>query len=85
MANEAPQAGTLATMFEASGTVRSRLLAEGVDTLTRWPSEKAQACRSVKAMAMSSTALILMAEWWCPDWTCPRSLKIDLMRAEVLF
>ena len=74
--------GTLGALWEDQKLLRRRVKEEK-SCMTRWLSDNAINVASVKAMVLNETALVCMAEWWCPRIEYPKAISIDLMRAEV--
>lgn len=79
---EGVEVGLLGAMWEDQKLLRRRVKDER-SCMTRWLNDKAINVASVKAMVLNETALVCMAEWWCPQIEYPKAINIDLMRAEV--
>lgn len=73
----------LASMLEEDKTIRTRLIAE--NRFTRWLKPEAVGIKSVKAMTLNSTALEIVAKWWCPQFTHTTALRIGMVRPQVLW
>ncbi len=73
----------LASMLEDDKSIRNRLVAE--NRFTRWLKPEAVGIKSVKAMCLNSTALIIMAKWWCPQFSDTTALRIGMVRPQVLW
>lgn len=78
-----PAPGRLAEAFEEKKCLRRRAKDEEYPHMTRWLNRQATNVASVKAMALNSTALECVAEWWCPTIPYPKAVPIDLLRREV--
>ena len=81
--------GVLAHLFEQEPSLRARMQDKKFPHLTRWltlPGDKNQLAigvPSVKAMGMNAKALELMAQWYVPHQSFPKTIPIDVMRREV--
>ena len=79
---EVGEIGLLGSLWEDKKLLRRRVKEER-SCMTRWLNDKAINVASVKAMVLNETALVCMAEWWCPRIPYPKAINIDSLRAEV--
>ena len=62
---------------------RKRMLK--TDLLIAWPSPKVMGvCRSPDALRMNADLLMLIADFWCPQWTAPTMIPVDFAKEEVM-
>lgn len=74
--------GELAAAWESIRLLRRRVKDDKAPYITRWLNPKAINVASVKAMVMNETALVAIAEWWCPTVDYPKAIPIDYLREE---
>lgn len=73
-------AGPLAPLLENRKVIRNRLLKDS--QMTAWLNPRAVGVKSVKAMALNSEALEVVASWWCPNFPVATALRIGYVRPE---
>ncbi len=80
--------GTLAKLWEKEMPLRQRMHDAEFPHLTRWVRNNktgafAIGVSSVKAMALNTKVLEVMAHWYCPVQKFPKALPVDILRREV--
>ena len=71
-------------MWEANRVIRARLREDNHSgRLVRWPSPELVGKPSMTAIAMNANALVLVAKWWCPKQSSPKSPSVDHLRKQV--
>ena len=76
----------LARAWEGDFNVRERMRF-GAGKLLVWPKGKANAeligQTSMQALSMNCNVLTIMAAWWCPTQTTPKTPSITVVKAQV--
>lgn len=80
--------GSLAHLWEKELPLRQRMHDAEFPHLTRWVRNSktgnfAIGVASVKAMALNTKLLEVVAHWYCPVQKFPKALTIDVLRREV--
>ena len=86
--DERLEPGSLAHLWEKELPLRMRMHDAEFPYLTRWVRNKqsgafAIGVASVKAMALNTKVLEVVANWYCPVQKYPKALPIDILRREV--
>ena len=80
--HEWPERGVLARLWEGHRASRERLVLGELCQLTRWPSPACVGVPSVRAMALNSDILEMLASIWCPVRSAPKAVPINYLRQE---
>ena len=76
----------LAKLWESDFSIRERLRFNAGRLLV-WPKNKLDkemvGQASMAALAMNNHILTIMASWWCPTQSTPKTPSISVMRAQV--
>ena len=71
----------LAKVLSNDEMLRERVLT--TNSLISWPSPKlVGVCKNKDALRLNSYILQLVADNWCPQWTSPAMIPIDLIKLE---
>ena len=71
----------LAKVLSNDEKIREKVLATG--SLISWPDTKlVGVCKNKDALRLNSYILQLVADNWCPQWSRPAMIPIDLIKLE---